>query len=199
VSQRLCSLVSVLVVVSACPRPPPPVTEEDGGEPEQVIFDGPTENSGIPTFPEEFALDASIPEIDAGVIVVDTRCCATNFSISDQEPAAGVTLGTLRIELNAFASGVALTRAGGRWRGTACFPVNVAAPYHYEFTHDAGLVDGGEVALDDGGTVISERLELRTSWRASDEEPGFDRADGRRTNFYRAVSSCDGLDGSVPF
>ncbi len=197
-SVRVIGSVALLVVFAACPPPPPVIPEEDAGEPEQVIFDGPTQNSGIPELSEEFAVDASIPVIDSGVIVVDTRCCATNFSISDQEPVAGVTVGTLRIELSAFSSGVALTRAGGRWRGSACFPVNVAAPYHYEFTHDAGLVDAGEVALEDGGIVISERLELQTTLRASDEEPGFDLADGRRTNFFRAVSSCDGLDGSVP-
>ncbi|MBM4782616.1 MAG: hypothetical protein GQE15_33490 [Archangiaceae bacterium] len=197
-SARFFVSLSLLVLFAACPRPPPIVTEDDAGEPEQVVFDGPTANAGIPALSEEFALDASIPAIDSGVIVVDTRCCATNFSISDQEPAAGVTVGTLRIELNAFSSGVALTRAGGRWRGSACFPLNVAAPYHYEFAHDAGLVDAGEVALEDGGVVIAERLELRTTWRASDEEPGFDLADGQRTNFFRAVSSCDGLDGSVP-
>lgn len=186
-----------LLALSACPPPPVVTPDEDAGAEARPVFDGPTQNSGIPDLPEDFVFDASIPAIDSGTIVVDTRCCTTNFSIADQEAAGGV-VGELRLALPTFPSGLALTRGGGRWRATACFPVNQSATYRYEFTWDAGLIDGGQVEDDDGGIIGLELLDVRHFARASDEEPGFTLDDGSRTNFFRSVSSCDGLDGSVP-
>lgn len=188
-------LIALLLVCAGCPRPPIMI-DEDAGEPIEPVYDGPTQNAGIPDLPEGFRLDASIPLIDSGVIMVDTRCCSTNFSIADQEPASAT--GVLRIELGAFSSGVALARSAGRWSANACFPVNQSAPYQYEFTWDAGIVDAGLVGLDDGGIVGLEFTDIRVIRRASEDEPSYALVDGTRANFFRSVSSCDGLDGSVP-
>jgi hypothetical protein len=163
----------------------------------ETVYDGPTRGGGIPDLPEDFVFDASIPTIDSGVIVLDPTCCQTNFGISDQEPALAVTA-LLRIDLGAFSAGVPLTRAAGRWTASACFPVNQSAPYAYEFTHDAGWVDAGVYVLEDGGQEGRERIEVDVTRRSSDDEPGFDLADGTRTNFFKLVTTCDGLDGSVP-
>lgn len=188
------SLLAVLVF-SACPPPVVVTPEEDAGE-LPAVFDGPTERLGIPDLPSDYAFDASV-EIDAGPLNVDTRCCQTNFRISDEEPAGGVT-GTLRIALGAFANGVPLTRGGGAWTASVCFPLERSASYQYEFLFDGGLIDGGQNELPDGGVEWVEVTDVRQTVRASAGEPGFELADGTRTNFYRAVSSCDGLDGSVP-
>lgn len=191
------TLVVLALALSACRPQVMPRPQVDAGPDEEVIFDGPTSNTGIPQLPEDFAFDASIPRIDSGVIVVDTTCCVTTFSIADREPAEGV-VGGLYINLSTFDGGVPLTRAAGRWTTTACFPVNQSASYQYQFDYDGGVIDAGIVELEDGGLVHVERLDLQTWRRGSDEEPGFELADGTRTNFYRAVSSCDGLDGGVP-
>jgi hypothetical protein len=197
-SARAASFGTALVLVLVgCPRPPPDVTEDDGGAPERVVYDGPTSGSGLPDLPDGFSSDASFPEIDSGVIVVDRPCCATNFSITDEEPSGEVT-GTLIIGLQAFAAGVPLTRGGGRWRASACFPVNQSAPYFYQFDLDGGFVDAGAVELDDGGVSWTQVLDLRQTRRASDAEPSFEQIDGTQANVFRAVTSCDGLDGSVP-
>jgi hypothetical protein len=195
-SARTVSLVTALVLVG-CPRPPPDITEDDAGAPEDVVYDGPTRGIGVPDLPDDFALDAALSEIDSGVIVVDRPCCTTSFSIRDEEPSGGVT-GTLIIGLQAFAAGVPLTRGGGRWRASACFPVNQSAPYFYQFDIDAGFVDAGAVELDDGGVIWTQVLDLRQMRRASDDEPSFEEIDGTQANVFRAVSTCDGLDGSVP-
>lgn len=162
-----------------------------------AVFDGPTQSSSIPQLPENFPFDASFPAIDAGVIVVDTRCCDTNFGIADREPNLEVT-GVMRFGSNLFPNGVALTRGSGRWTARACFPVNSASTYWYQFTWDAGVVDAGVGELDDGGLVNLSYVDIKQVVRASDEEPGVEAIDGTRSNTFRAVSSCDGLDGSVP-
>jgi hypothetical protein len=173
--------------------------DADAGEPAAVVYDGPTPASGIPSLPEDFAFDASIPPIDSGVIVVDTRCCETTFSIADEEPAGGVE-GVLRLGLNVFDGGVPLSRDvdAGRWVASACVPVNSEATFVYEFTIDGGLSDAGLVELEDGGLLGREAVDVRVTVRTSAEEPSAELVDGARVNVYRAVSTCDGLDGSVP-
>lgn len=170
---------------------------DDAGAAAIPVYDGPTQGSGIPELPEDFEFDASIPLIDAGVIPVDTTCCETRFGIADEEPSGGVE-GVLRIELPRFAAGVPLVRGGGRWTATACFPINYEAPYFYEFTFDAGLADGGQFGLEDGGVIGFEFMDVQVSRRASADEPSYARADGAPSNHFRGVSSCAGLDGSVP-
>jgi len=194
---RAGALFVAALALAACRQPMPDPEPFDAGPEEAVVFDGPTSNTGIPQLPEDFTFDASIPLIDSGVITVDGTCCVTEFSISDREPAEGV-VGALHVNLSTFDGGVPLTRGAGRWTATACFPVNQSASYQYEFNYDGGVVDGGIAELEDGGLVYRERLDLQTWRRGSDEEPGFELADGSRANFFRSVSSCEGLDGSVP-
>lgn len=184
----------LVLVLSACPPTPEP-EPEDAGEELPVPYDGPAVPSGVPDFLPPF--DAGDGLIDSGVIMVDPTCCETRFSISDVEPTQ-VSSALLRIPLAKFGAGVTLSRDGGRWHGSGCFPVNTSAAYFYEFTFDGGLVDGGSRALDDGGYEFFEVSSEVVSQRASDEEPSFIDADGLPFNFYRAVSTCDGLDGSVP-
>jgi len=168
-----------------------PDPEPEGDE----SYDGPSSSGVIPTYEPE-NLDAGDLLIDAGFVEVDTRCCTTHFRIIDQEPVE--TTGTLNGDSRAFGDGLPLVRNDAGWEATACFPLESSATYWYTFTTDAGFVDGGvEIDREDGGenTVLVHLTE--TVIRASGSEPGFDTAVGRR-NFYRAVSSCDGLDGSVP-
>lgn len=195
-ARRVTTLVAASLLLG-CPPPVPMPMEEDAGEPVVPVYDGPTQGSGIPDRPPGFGIDASIPLIDAGVIPVDMTCCQTQFGISDEEPAGGVD-GVLRIELPRFAGGVPLVRSGGRWTASACFPINYEAPYFYEFTYDAGLADGGLFGLDDGGVIGLEFVDIRVTRRASADEPAFLSIDGAPSNRFRAVSSCAGLDGSVP-
>lgn len=173
-----------------CPAPQPP-QEEDAGE---TIFDGETTGGGIPVFDPD-AIDAGDAVVDAGLVTVETRCCSTGFSITDEEPADAV--GVLEGESPVFDGGLALTRGDGGWAVTACFPVQSSSFYWYRFTWDGGVRDAGTFDLDDGGMETILINDVVTSLRASDREPVFEGATGRR-NYYREVSSCDGLDGSVP-
>jgi len=149
----------------------------------------------IPTFDRDREFDAGVFIIDAGRVDVETRCCATTFSISAQEPAdaTGVLLG----ETAALRAGLALTRTDAGWTANACVTLNTSSFYWYRFTWDGGLRDAGEVDLPDGGVqVVLEPVTVTTD-RASEREPGVASATGQQ-NFYRAVQSCDGLDGGVP-
>lgn len=175
-----------------CPAPTPP-TEEDAGE---EVFDGETQGSGggIPVFDPD-AIDAGDPVIDAGEVTVETRCCPTSFSISDQEPAGAV--GVLEGESPAFDGGLPLSRSDAGWTATACFPIQSSSFYWYRFSWDGGVRDAGTFEQDDGGTETILVQDVVTQVRASDTEPVSEAAAGRR-NYYREVSSCDGLDGAVP-
>ena len=182
-----------LLGLGACPPVEP--APEDAGEEPAVVFDGPTAPAGVPDFFPPF--DAGDGRIDSGVIAVDTTCCDTRFSIADLEPAE-VQTATLRIGLGAFSNGVALERDGGRWGAVACFPVNQSAVFFYEFTWDGGLVDAGNRELNDGGSEQVLTGSTIQTQRASDDEPSFTDSEGQRFNLYPAVTSCAGLDGSVP-
>lgn len=185
--------VLAALVFSACP-PTQPAPDLDAGEEPVVPFDGPTSASGVPDFFPPY--DAGDGLVDSGVIVLDLTCCETNFNISDQEPADGV--GVLRIGLGKFHDGVPLARDGGRWTATACFPVNQSSAYFYEFTFDGGIVDAGNRELADGGIEAVELGSTVVTQRASEGEPSFTDSAGQMFNIYRAVTSCEGLDGSVP-
>lgn len=192
---RFVVSVAVLgLIAGGCPAPQQ-MSSDDDVLPEDV-YDGPTSSGVIPVYePETF--DGGDPLIDAGEVVVDTTCCTTQFSISDQEPADAV--GLLQGESSVFGDGLALDRTDAGWSATACFPINASAFYWYAFSWDGGFVDGGVLIEDrDGGAgeIVAVQL-IETSTRASDREPSIDTATGLR-NFYREVSSCDGLDGSVP-
>lgn len=189
---RLGWLTALVFAVSACPGPkkPAPVEEE-----EELPFDGESMSGVIPTFDRDRDIDAGVFIIDAGRVDVETRCCATSFSISDQEPldATGVLLG----QTSALQGGVPLRRNDAGWTANACVTINSSGFYWYRFSWDGGLRDAGEVDLPDGGfEVVIEPITVTVD-RASDREPGVDNATGRQ-NFYREVSSCDGLDGGVP-
>jgi hypothetical protein len=189
---RVIASALMAALLLGCPATPP-VTEVDAGE---EPFDGETEGSGggIPQFDPD-AIDAGDPVIDAGMVVVDTRCCDTVFSVSDEEPVDAV--GVLEGDSPALAGGLSLTRGDAGWSASACFPLNSSSFYWYRFSWDGGLRDAGTFELEDGGTETLVVMDVVTRVRASDREPSFESADGTR-NYYRAVSSCDGLDGSVP-
>lgn len=182
-----------VLAVTACSPPPPPVVEEEVVEP----YDGPTSSGIIPTLdPDDPDVDAGDVVIDAGMIVVETRCCDTNFTISDLEPADAV--GVLEGELPVFQGGVPLSREDGGWAATACFPLIASGHYWYRFSWDGGVEDGGLELLADGGEEAVLIPVVITSVRASDREPSVTNASGAR-NYFREVSSCDGLDGGVPW
>lgn len=182
-------LMALAAVLAACSAPM--TTPEDAGEElPPPAYDGDTVGGTIPELPMN-----PEPLIDAGPIVTDGTCCDTHFHISDEEPADAT--GRLVSGLAALAE-LPLERDGGEWTVTACFPVNQSATYRYEFSWDAGIEDGGSAELEDGGVEWFEIHLVGASARASDAEPGFVDSNGDRWNFYRAVSSCDGLDGSVP-
>lgn len=185
----LASLAGLLL--TACPQPAPAQEEDAGVEP----FDGETTGGVIPVFDPE-ALDAGPMVIDAGVVTVDTRCCETNFAISSEEPADAV--GTLEGENPVFADGLPLTRSDAGWSVPACFPLNASAFYWYHFTWDGGVLDAGTELLPDGGEATVLIPLVGSSNRASTSEPSFTDSNGARRNYYRAVESCDGLDGGVP-
>ena len=188
---RWLTLGGVLLFV-ACPAPEP----EPEREPEPEPYDGPG-GSGIPPAfdPEDFDFDSGVFLVDAGMVVVDTRCCTTRFSISDEEPADAI--GSIQGDLPIFAGGISLTREDGGWTAMACHPINASGFYWYRFEYDAGVFDAGVVGLPDGGEEILEIPLTGSVVRASDRESSVATSDGRR-NYYRAVSSCDGLDGGVP-
>lgn len=180
------------LALAGCPPEPGPIDEEDAGE---EPYDGPASSGVIPTFDPE-TYDAGDLVIDAGMVTVETRCCDTQFAISDEEPADAV--GLLQGENPVFGTGLALTRGDGGWSVQACFPVNASAYYWYHFTWDGGLFDAGLTLMEDGGEELVLVPLTGESMRASDSEPGFTDSAGVRRNYYRAVESCDGLDGSVP-
>lgn len=178
------------LVFSACPNPmPQPAPEEE--EP----FDGESMSGVIPTFDRDNELDAGVFIIDAGLVTVETRCCATNFSISDEEPSDAT--GTLFGQTASLQTGIPLQRVDAGWSASACLTLNSSTLYWYRFTWDGGQVDAGGVDLPDGGYEIVIETVTVTRDRSSDREPGVDEATGRK-NYYRDVSSCDGLDGGVP-
>jgi hypothetical protein len=187
--------VLAALVLCACPPTEPMPDPEDAGDAPAPVFDGRTTPAGVPDFFPPY--DAGDDRIDSGVIVLDTTCCDTRFSIADLEPEEVLTA-KLRIKLGTFSEGVALRRDGGRWGAVACFPVNTSATFFYEFTWDGGLVDAGNRELDDGGFEPVLIGSTTVSQRASDEEPSFIDSDGQHFNLYPAVESCAGLDGSVP-
>lgn len=172
--------LSTLAVLSACPGPtrrPAPVEEEE--EP----FTGDSMSGVIPTFDRDREFDAGVFIIDAGNVVVETRCCATTFSISDEEPADAT--GVLTGETALLQSGVPLLRTDAGWTASACIVLNTATFYWYRFSWDGGLRDAGGVDLPDGGYEVVIEPVTVTSDRASAREPGVDNAEGRR-NYYRA-------------
>lgn len=187
----LSSLVGL--ALAGCPATPPPEEEEEdaGVEP----YDGETVGGVIPVFDPD-AIDAGDPVIDAGEVVVDTRCCDTRFSITDEEPADAV--GVLEGQNVVFGDGLPLTRGDGGWSVSACFPLNASAFYWYRFSWDGGVLDAGTTLLEDGGEETLLIPLMAGALRASDTEPSFTDSDGVRRNYYRAVESCDGLDGGVP-
>ncbi|MCA2981898.1 MAG: hypothetical protein INH41_02240 [Myxococcaceae bacterium] len=182
----------VLALLAGCPGPKPtPPVEEEAEEP----FDGETMSSVIPRVDPDSPFDAGVFVIDAGRVEVETRCCATTFSISDQEPAdaTGVLVG----ESSALRPGLPLRRTDAGWTASACVTLNTSSFYRYRFEWDGGTRDAGEVDLPDGGVEISIVPVTIVSERASDREPSVSDATGQQ-NYYRAVSACDGLDGGVP-
>lgn len=190
---RALLLCLAVVALVGCPGPKTSVDAgaEDAGPP---AYDGTTSGGAIPELPE--GAQSQSPLIDAGLIVVDAGCCPTQFQIDDQEPADAT--GRLVGALEVFHGGTALTRGGGLWTASLCFPVETSGTYRYEFTWDGGVEDGGTVDLDDGGVETILIPVVGFSARASATEPGFVDATGDRWNLFGAVSSCDGLDGSVP-
>ncbi|MDP2274749.1 MAG: hypothetical protein Q8K32_28665 [Archangium sp.] len=183
--------LALALVLAGCPEPVPVEEEDAGVEP----YDGPTQSSVIPTFDPD-AIDAGDPIIDAGMVTIDTRCCDTQFAITDEEPADAV--GLLEGQHTLFGAGLPLTRSDAGWSVAACFPLNASAFYWYRFTWDGGVFDAGTTDLEDGGQETLLVPVTGESLRASASEPGFTDADGVRRNYYRAVESCDGLDGAVP-
>lgn len=189
-SLGLCALVALF---AGCPQPPPPPADagEEGPPP---AYDGEVSGGSIPEIPD--GLLNPEPLIDAGPIEVDGGCCATRFHIAEGAEPADAT-GRIVSGLGPLA-GLPLVRAGGEWAANACFPLNASVAYRYEFVWDGGVEDGGSADLEDGGVEWFEIRLVGSSLRASDAEPGFTDVNGERWNFYRAVESCDGLDGSVP-
>jgi hypothetical protein len=171
---------------------PEPEPEPEAEEP----YEGPS-SSGIPPAidPDDYDFDAGVVLVDAGSVVVDTRCCVTRFSISDQEPADAT--GVIEGDLPVFAGGTPLTREDGGWTATVCHPLNASGYYWYRFVWDGGLFDGGTETQPDGGEAPVLIPVTATSVRASDRETSVTNSQGTR-NFYREVSSCDGLGGRVP-
>ncbi len=191
---RTLVLLCSLALFTACPAPIP--TPEDAGEPmTPPPFDGETAGGSIPEIPE--GVMNPEPLIDAGPIEVDAGCCATRFRIAEGTEPADAT-GRIVSGLSTL-SNLALVRGGGDWSATACFPLNASVAYRYEFKWDGGVLDGGATDLEDGGVEYAEIQVTGIASRASDAEPGFTDVNGERWNFYRAVESCDGLDGSVPW
>jgi hypothetical protein len=182
--------VTLLIGLAACPAPPPPPVEEEPDEP----YDGPTSSGIIPSIDPD--ADAGLVLLDAGDVVVETRCCATTFTISDEEPLDAV--GVLEGELAVFQGGVPLSRSDAGWMASACFPISASSHYWYRFSWDGGVEDGGVELLPDGGEEQLIYPVVITSLRASDREPSVTNASGTR-NYFREVSSCDGLDGGVPW
>lgn len=182
-----------VLAVTACSPPPPPVVEEEVVEP----YDGPTSSGIIPTIdPEDLDVDAGVEQLDAGNVVVETRCCETTFTISDEEPLDAV--GVLEGEVAVFQGGVPLSRGDAGWTAAACFPISASSHYWYRFSWDGGVEDGGVELLPDGGEEQLIIPVVITSLRASDREPSVTNSEGTR-NYFRDVSTCDGLDGGVPW
>jgi hypothetical protein len=184
--------IPFLAVLCACPAPKP--MPEDAGEDVPVEFSGDTAGGSIPEIPD--GLMNTEPRIDAGPIVIDGGCCETRFRVAAGGEPAGATV---RIVAGlAVIADLPLTLANGEWSALACFPLEASVAYRYEFTWDGGIEDGGSIDLEDGGTEWFEIRIVNNSARASASEPTFTDVNGAEWNFYRAVSSCDGLDGSVP-
>jgi hypothetical protein len=190
--KKLLPLVC-LALFAACP-PPMPMPEDAGEELPPPAYDGETAGGSIPEIPENQMNPE--PFVDAGPIEVDAGCCDTRFHIAEGSEPAHAT-GRIASGLVPL-SNLALTRGGGEWSATACFPLNASVAYRYEFTWDGGVEDGGSVDLEDGGIEWEELRLIGFSARASALEPTFVDVNGEQWNFYRAVESCDGLDGSVP-
>lgn len=184
------------LVALSCGKKTPPPAEEEEEVFEEIPYEGEASTGIIPNFEADETDAGGAMLVDAGQITIDTRCCTTHFSIADQEPADAV--GYLEGEHAAFGTGLPLTRSGGSWTATACFPVKSSAHYWYRFDLDGGFEDAGVVIdREDGGESIVIVHKVETQLRASDREPQEETAVGAR-NFYKEVPSCEGLDGSVP-
>lgn len=184
--------VLACVVLMSCPQPRPGPEPEPDEEP----YAGP----GSPPIPpandpDDHDFDGGQVLVDAGLVVVDSRCCMTRLSISDQEPTDAV--GTIEGELSLFEGGLPLRRVDGGWAATTCHPVNSAGRFWYRFVFDGGVFDAGLEQLPDGGAEVVLVSSTQSVIRVSDREPTVTNAEGER-NYYRSVSSCDGLDGGVP-
>ena len=83
-TRALQGLFAALCVafLSACPPPPPPIMPNEEVD---VPYDGESMSGVIPTFDKDGDADAGVFIIDAGMVAVEMRCCATNFSIPDED------------------------------------------------------------------------------------------------------------------
>lgn len=128
--------------------------------------------------------------IDAGPIIVDTRCCKLRLSIaSSGEPLHAV--GVVKGEANPLASGVALSRDGDAgFSANVCFPVNSSSFYWYEFEWVTGDADAGGVLLEDGGVWMHVR-------RHSETELNYPVGDGTYQNYIPSVDDCALLDAGT--
>lgn len=185
----LARAFAVLAALSLCACPPATVAEDDAGiEEEAVDFTG--DSSGAPPDFAGDIIDAgNRTPIDAGVAMVDERCCMLNFRIDVADEPADAE-GRLVGSLAPLSPGIALTKVDGGYTASACFPMVSSSYYDYEFEWFSSDPDAGGLSFGDGGYLVTTR-------RHSPYETAYPTGDGTQRNFIPSVMSCAELDAGM--
>ena len=156
----------------------------DAGEPPAVEYEGEAGGSP-PDFVGDLIDAGNKSPIDAGVAVVDNRCCILRFGIPvGHEPANAV--GSLVGEVAPLDNGIPLTRVDAGYTASACFPMMSSTFYWYQFEYMTGDAGSGGLHQGDGGYLVTIRRysPLETNYAVGDE----------RKNFIPSVMNCSELD-----
>lgn len=176
---------AALVFLAACAARPPPM--EPPVE-EEVPYDGET-TANLPDFTNGVIDSGSSSPVDAGPVIVETRCCLLNFSLAAAgEP--GDAVGRLVGEAFPLNAGLALTASDGGYVASACLPVNTSTYYWYEFEWPSSDANAGGLSLEDGGFLVQVE-------RYDPDSLHYPSSTGAPRNFIPAVDDCALLDAGT--
>lgn len=177
-------LLAALTFAACAAKPPtePPVEEEE------VPFDGET-TSNLPDFTDGVIDAGANSPVDAGPVVVETRCCQLHFALTRADEPLTAT-GRLVGEAFPLNEGISLSSADAGFAASACVPINTSSYYWFELEWPTDDADAGGVGLEDGGFVV--RVE-----RYDADSLHYSTGTGVPRNFVPAVADCAELDAGT--